>query len=238
MGIASTDFTGDGRSDLIVTNARGQLHAIYRAESERRANSRTPSPSSRRPTTPGSPGWGVSWADLDLDGKPELVIANGGIPVLNLRRNAQRIQVIAAEGKGGDYLDASKAFGLDPGPVVNGRGLAQADFDNDGDPDLAVGSIGGKLILLRDAQAHTGTGSGWRRHRSRPERRDLRRSTTAARSFVRFSSAAAISRPKTRGSSSGSGKATQVSEVVVRFPGGVERRLENVRRRRGRQVEK
>src|SRR4029077_1737445 len=33
---------------------------------------------------------------------------------------------------------------------VNGRGLAAADFDNDGRVDVAVNSIGGPLLLLRN----------------------------------------------------------------------------------------
>ena len=36
---------------------------------------------------------------------------------------------------------------------INGRGLAAADFDNDGDPDLAVNSIGGPLLLLENTSA-------------------------------------------------------------------------------------
>ena len=41
---------------------------------------------------------------------------------------------------------------LDVGRVAprNGRGLAAADFDNDGDVDLALASIGGRLQLLRN----------------------------------------------------------------------------------------
>ena len=149
MGISRADFTGDSALDLVVTNARGQLHAVYRAAGNRFADMR---PSFAKAFDTRLTGWGVTWADLDRDGVPELVIANGGIPVVNVRRDAQRIQVLRRVGSGG-YGDASRSFGLSPGPVVNGRGLAQADFDNDGSPDFAVGTIGGKLALLRSSGA-------------------------------------------------------------------------------------
>ena len=47
----------------------------------------------------------------------------------------------------------SAGVGLANGPVVNGRGLAAADYDNDGDLDVAVGSIAGPLVLLRNSGA-------------------------------------------------------------------------------------
>ncbi len=40
---------------------------------------------------------------------------------------------------------------------MNGRGVAAADYDNDGRVDIAVNSIGGKLILLHN----TGVSGHW-----------------------------------------------------------------------------
>src|SRR5919199_299701 len=96
MGVAATDFDGDGRTDLFVSNSRGQGHAVYAW--------RQPIPSGssfddvRAAFAPAFgetfTGWGASWVDLDLDGRLDLVLANGAIPVTNLARDAQPIQVL------------------------------------------------------------------------------------------------------------------------------------------------
>jgi len=50
---------------------------------------------------------------------------------------------------GSGFVDATKLVGADRLPLVNGRGVAAADYDNDGHVDFAVNSIGGRLMLLR-----------------------------------------------------------------------------------------
>src|SRR4029077_16174727 len=100
-------------------------------------------------------GWGDSWIDLANNGRLDLVLTNGAIPVTNLKRDAGPIQVL--ENTGGQFADASRAVGLDPGPLVNGRGLAAADYDNDGRVDIAISSIAGPLILLHN----TGSSGHW-----------------------------------------------------------------------------
>ena len=51
-----------------------------------------------------------------------------------------------AQGAGGAFSDAGVARDL----RTNGRGVAAADYDNDGRVDIAVNSIGGRLILLHN----------------------------------------------------------------------------------------
>src|SRR5262249_38607584 len=94
MGIAATDYDGDGRPDLFVTNSRREPHAVLR-----RLAGNSPAFSDGRAAfrsafTASSTGWGATWVDLALDGTPELAIANGTVPVTNLARDAGRLQIL------------------------------------------------------------------------------------------------------------------------------------------------
>ena len=144
MGVAAADENGDGLVDLFVSNSRHQTHAIY-------MSSRAGYTDDRKPLTKvlGSrTGWGDSWVDLNDDGRLDLVLASGAIPVTNLAKDAGAIQVLAQNARG-EFANT----GVVPDLRTNGRRVAAADYANDGRVDLAINSIGGRLILLHNTSA-------------------------------------------------------------------------------------
>src|SRR5437870_113054 len=225
MGVAAADFNGDGRTDLFVSNSRGQGHAVYTGQQPLASGSSFNdvraafAPAFGKTFT----GWGASWVDLDLDGNLDLVLTNGGIPVTNLARNAQPIQVLenmgAPPGSAPRFTDGTALVGGYDLPRVVGRGLTTADFDNDGRMDIAINTIGGKLELLRS----TGAVGHWlavRLARFSPgavvtavlaDGRRLVREVQAGSSY--------LSSPDPR-VHCGLGAATSVSQLIVRYPDG------------------
>ncbi len=232
MGIAAADYSGDGRTDLLVTNSHKQLHAVFRSDAAAGAG---PAFSDARSDIAGAfdtglAGWGASWVDLDLDGNLDLVLANGSIPVTGLKASAEPVQVfenLTAHDRPGQFADATREVGLAKAPRVIGRGLAAADYDNDGSMDVAVGSIGGKLMLLRN----TGAKGNWLIVKPGafapgtvvtavlPNGRRLVQELKAGSSYLSSEDPRAHF---------GLGSVKTVSEVIVRFPGGRERRLTDV----------
>jgi hypothetical protein len=220
MGIAAADGDGDGRLDLFVTNARRQTHAAY---GSRQPDKTAPSWDDVRetlgPSFRGSTGWGVSWADFDLDTDLDLALVNGAVPVSDLTEDAHPVQLFLQAG--GQYA-AAKLPGLRP---LLARGSAAADYDNDGDLDLAVNSVGGRLALLEN----TGTTGHWLEVDGLapgtevtavlPDGRELRRTLLAGSSFLSSED------PRVH---FGLGSAQRVRELVVRRPDGSVERLRDV----------
>jgi hypothetical protein len=202
MGIAAQDGL------VFVTNSRNQAHASYRQTASARFAAGSGLPANA------TAGWGASWLDLDNSGTLDLAVANGSIPVTRLDKDAQRLQFLVR--RRGSLVDA----GLLQSLRVNGRGLAAADYDNDGRVDIAVSSIGGNLLLLRN----TSEAGHWLEIRgAAPGTRITVNGVT--REVQAGSSYLSSEDPRAH---VGLGKATSAN-VTIRYPDGTTKRLLRIR---------
>ena len=104
----------------------------------------------------GFAGWGTTWVDFANSGTPDLLLTAGAIPVTNLSADAEAVRVLAPVGGATTFGDA-KGVVAAKGMRLNGRGAAAADVANDGRMDVAINTIGGKLVLLHPS----GPGGHW-----------------------------------------------------------------------------
>jgi Na+-translocating ferredoxin:NAD+ oxidoreductase RnfD subunit len=221
MGVAAADFNRDARPDLFVTNSHRQLHGVFGSRPPGFLDSRR---SFAQAFDTRFAGWGVAWADLDHDTDLDVVLANGAIPVHDVAQDAEPVQVL--ESKAARVVDVSSAV-LGKELRLNGRGLAAADYDNDGDVDVAVSSIAGPLALLRNS----GSRGNWLEVA-------LERHSPGARVTLELSNGRRLVREVQAGSSYlssedprlhfGLGPAARVKALVVRLPGGRTVRRTNV----------
>ena len=155
MGVDAADFANAGRAGIAVTNFEGEMTGLYRAQD----------PAQYRDVTIASGigaasrtrlGFGCIFADVDLDGSLDLIVANGHIDdsVRNIPGRtgyAQAPNLFLNQG-GGTFRDAAPETGGGFAQPRVGRGLACGDFDGDGDVDLLLTTNNGAPVLFRNDQ--------------------------------------------------------------------------------------
>ncbi|MDJ0791894.1 MAG: CRTAC1 family protein [Acidimicrobiia bacterium] len=228
MGVALGDYDRNEVSDFFVTNSRDQGHGVFRDVSIPEDR-----PSFEDDTTSfgeleAYTGWGVSWLDLDLDADLDLVVANGDIPITDLAADAMPIQAFTNVSEtGARFENVSESIGLADIGRIHGRGSAAADYDNDGDVDVAVNAVAGRLILLENR----GVSGNWLQV-------ELERSLPGAVVAVTLPDGRRLVRHALAGSSYlstedprvhvGLADVASVPEVTVTWPGGETTRLSDV----------
>ncbi len=147
MGVAAADLEPDGDLDLVVTNFQGEPNTLHVADRHGVFRDFSFLGGVGRPSL-ARLGFGVVFEDLDLDGRPDLCIANGHVlPNADILfpGSTYRQEDLCFANRGGRF----EPIPLDLPPAV-GRGLAVGDFDRDGRPDLVVSRSGGPAGLLRN----------------------------------------------------------------------------------------
>jgi hypothetical protein len=154
MGVDAADFDNSGRSGLAITNFEGEMIGLYRAAPQAGHYDDVAIAAGVGAPSRSRLGFGCLFADFDLDGALDLVVANGHIDdtVRNVRGNAghaQPPQLFLNRGAG-TFRDVSSSVGTAFAQPRVGRGLAYGDFDRDGDVDILMTTNNGPAVLLRN----------------------------------------------------------------------------------------
>ena len=152
MGVAVGDVNDDGFPDLFCTNFADQKNTLYlNTGGSLRDVSEQAGVARHRQEL----GWGTAVADFDNDGWQDIFLVNGHIypqvDRLDLPAEGYRQPWRLYRGRPeGVFREAGAAEGWRPAPRFSSRGLAVADFDNDGDLDLLVVNHNDRPTLLRN----------------------------------------------------------------------------------------
>ena len=230
MGVAAADEDGDGRADLFVTNARRQVHAAFRSKPPDDAQ-----PSFDDVRAALGPSYGLDRLGRLL-GRPR-PRRRPGLRDRQRRHPGDRARRRPAAAASPCRTAGAIRRSSSPGPRRCSPAEALvADYDDDGDLDLAVSSVGGALVLLEN----TGTTGRWLEVALDgprpgaevavvlPDGRELRRQLLAGSSYLSSEDPRAHF---------GLGTTQRVREVVVRWPDGRETRVDDVETNRRLELE-
>ena len=159
MGTDWGDFRNDGTLGLAVANFANEMIALYVADEPKqlRFSDMAPYYGLGAPTQPPLK-FGLFFFDYDLDGRLDLLSANGHLEpdvakVQASETYEQPAQLYWNTGRIGRemfVLVDPKTAGPDLFKPMVGRGSAYADIDGDGDLDVVLTSNGGAARLLRN----------------------------------------------------------------------------------------
>ncbi len=233
MGVDFGDYDHDGLLDIFITHFSDDYNTLYRNLGD--GNFRDVSHLAELAFPSWTYlAWGTGFADFDNDGWEDLFIANGHVfPQVDRYEMGQsfyqRSQLFRNLGNGRFH---EVTAGLDQVKLWSSRGAAFADFDNDGDVDVAVNNLDGNPWLLRN---DGGSRQRWLSLRLEGTRSN--RGAVGAR--VTALTRTGVQIREVRGGSSyqsthdlrvhfGLGKANKVKSLEVRWPNGTAQRFTDV----------
>ncbi|HXM98286.1 MAG TPA: CRTAC1 family protein [Candidatus Dormibacteraeota bacterium] len=156
MGVDAADYDRSGSPSILITNFSNQMLSLYHNEGKGLFVDEAPRSEIGHASLL-TLGFGCFFFDFDLDGWPDIFIANGHIDA-----DIQRVQpnvkyampphLFRNMGKG-NFVEVTKSSGAAFAAPRVGRGAAYADFDNDGRLDLLLSTNGGPVYLFHNEPA-------------------------------------------------------------------------------------
>lgn len=236
MGIDGAYYRNDGALAVAMGNFANEHTSLYVALDENGVFTDESSTEGIGPASLLMLSFGLFFFDYDLDGRLDLLQANGHLEeqihiVQASQHYRQKTQLFWNSGTADACfvpVEASAESGL--ATAIVGRGAAYADFDADGDLDVVLTQVAGAPLLLRNEQR---LGHHWlrldlRATRSHPQ-------AIGARVTIRAGAQTRVAQVMpTRSYLSqvehtltfGLGDAMTVEEIVVDWPSGHQQRVE------------
>jgi hypothetical protein len=235
MGADFRDFDNDGKPDLVISGIINDSFQLFRNPGGGKPfedyGQRTGLLMATRQFT----GWSLGMYDLDNDGWKDLFFGLSHLAELEryLGRDSALPNRVLRNVGGKRFEDVSPNAGPDFQRAAMHRGVAFADFDNDGRVDAIVSVLNGPARLFHNITASEGhwlalqlrgvssnrQGLGARIHVHLADGRDLYNHATTAVGY------ASASEPLVR---FGLGPLKSADNVEIRWPSGVMQRLSNV----------
>jgi hypothetical protein len=153
MGIDAADVDGDGWQDVYITHLDFELNRLYHNNHDGTFNDDTFRSLIGNKAILLS-GVSMKFLDYDNDGWPDILQLNGAmLDNVQLYHGEvsykEPLLMFRNQGKG-QFEKVSESLGPDFMRPIAGRGLATADYDNDGDIDVATNNRGDYPSLLRN----------------------------------------------------------------------------------------
>ncbi|MGC2230559.1 MAG: CRTAC1 family protein [Candidatus Acidiferrum sp.] len=153
MGVDAADYDRSGHPSVLITNFSNQMLSLYHNEGSGLFVDEAPQSEIGRDSLL-TLGFGCFFFDYDLDGWPDIFVANGHIDpdIQHVQANvkyAMPPHLFRNMGKG-NFEEVTKAMGPEFDKPRVGRGAAYADVYNDGRLDILMATNDGPTVLFRN----------------------------------------------------------------------------------------
>ena len=153
MGVDAADYDRSGHPSIIITNFSNQMLSLYHNEGNGLFVDEAPRSEVGRATLL-TLGFGCFFFDYDLDGWPDIFVADGHIEN-EIERVQQRVKYaepphVFRNLGGGKFEEVTSSLGASFAAPKVARGAAYADIDNDGDLDVLITTNHGPAYLFRN----------------------------------------------------------------------------------------